>query len=258
MNYQVKNPKLIISQSPNKTGGKDFIVKNGNKRDMKIILILLICLVCPACTDKEMSAPFCEEINATEFKEIFDVPDDFSGPIKICSPNGKIQIKGLLKKGMRTGLWLEYFNDQLIEQSHFKEGELHGRYESYYQNGQKKKDLHYYNGKLDKSYMSFYQNGQLEVEAYYVNGELDKNYQSYFENGQLKLKTQYLDRKLHGKNIHFYENGQTKIDYNYINGKLNGDCLLYNIKGRLQRKENYKNGILKKCKGKGCEPNQYR
>jgi hypothetical protein len=31
MNYQVKNPKLIISQSPNKTGGKDFILKNGTK-----------------------------------------------------------------------------------------------------------------------------------------------------------------------------------------------------------------------------------
>jgi antitoxin component YwqK of YwqJK toxin-antitoxin module len=61
-------------------------------------------------------------------------------------------------------------------------------------------------------YTSYYENGQVNVDTTYKNNKIHGKYVSYYENGQLREDTTYQNSRICGRHIEYYENGQMWID----------------------------------------------
>ena len=139
----------------------------------------------------------------------------------------KDEYKQLIKKEkyFNDGRHLEYFENKKRQakfELHVINGERHGSYKSYYENGQIKIYSNYINGVLDGSYRHYYENGQIELDCNYINGELDGIYKSYYENGQIKLDCNGKNGEIEGVYKSYYESGNLKNQFNYKNGSKVG------------------------------------
>ncbi|OHD19685.1 MAG: hypothetical protein A2086_01685 [Spirochaetes bacterium GWD1_27_9] len=103
----------------------------------------------------------------------------------------------------------------------FKNGRFHGKYQSYYDNGQLQLNCTYNNGLEDGKYTQYYENGQIQVDATFKKGEMEGKYTFYFDNGNKYLEAFYKD------------------------SKEDGDQFMYSLEGDLQLKLDFKQGISK-------------
>lgn len=102
----------------------------------------------------------------------------------------------------------------------YEDGELHGPYNSYYEN-------------------SFNQSSNLQISRCYKHGVLDGDYFSYSAEGQMLLATSFKDGKLHGDYLAFFDNGNQFCERHYNNGELVGVHKEWNRKGKLFFEKNY-------------------
>ncbi len=120
-----------------------------------------------------------------------------------------------------------------------------GKVVSYHENGQIKKSETYKNGNPHGPYKSYYENGQL-----WQSGNKDKrgrihgSYKRYYENGQLECSVNIKNFKKVGLSEIYYENGQLKSSCNYKDGELDGLFERYDKNGQLKSSQNYKDGKL--------------
>lgn len=80
---------------------------------------------------------------------------------------------------------LYYPNGQIQQEGEFKDGRRHGKWISYFENGNKWSLNSYDIGNLDGEYKTWYENGELNVEGYYTNGQPSGNWKYFDENGNL-------------------------------------------------------------------------
>jgi antitoxin component YwqK of YwqJK toxin-antitoxin module len=94
-------------------------------------------------------------------------------------------------------------------------GKNHGKYTSYYKNGQIRVDIAYQNGKRHGKYIEYYENGQLCINTTYQNDQMHGKYIKYYESGKIQINTTYQNGKRHGKYTSHYKNGQICEDLTY-------------------------------------------
>ena len=83
--------------------------------------------------------------------------------------------------------------------------------EEYWSNGQLKSRINYnVNGQWHGSYEAWYQNGQQVVKSNCVNGQLHGSYETWYEDGQQWSKSNYVNDQWHGSYETWHENGQQK------------------------------------------------
>ena len=70
----------------------------------------------------------------------------------------------------------------------YKNNELHGLLESYYENGKPHTKVMYVNNDRNGLYLEWHSNGQLRAECEYVNGKKDGSYRKWYANGELRSK----------------------------------------------------------------------
>ena len=180
---------------------------------MKTLFLVALFLTLPALVSAEtISFDDLVERNDLYYKKFSDVP--FTGKV-----DGRIQ--GIIKRGKRQGLWLEYHeNGQLRRKENYKDGKLHGLAEKYHENGQLESKGNYNDGKLHGLTEWYYKNGQLEAKANYKDGKRHGLVEVYRENGQLWWKENYKDGLEHGLYEWYYKNGQLAEKGNYKGGKV--------------------------------------
>jgi hypothetical protein len=138
--------------------------------------------------------------------------------IKLTITQVKNEYKHLIKKEkyLNDGRHVEYYfsnkrkPQQVKFELHIIDGQRHGTYKSYFENGQKSKDCKYEKDKL--------------------HGE----HKEYHVNGALKLQTHYKEGIQYGETKSFYNNGNKYREFNLINNEYEGEI-----------KEYFKNGNLK-------------
>jgi antitoxin component YwqK of YwqJK toxin-antitoxin module len=138
----------------------------------------------------------------------------------------KRTFRGNKKVINKNGLNKEYNHSGDLSKFYFKKnGDLHGIYKVYFNDGKTLRMLsNYNNGELHGSYEEFAWSGVLTEESVVTK-------ESNYNNG-----------KLHGSYKEFDRSGVETKEFNYNNGKLHGS---YSIKEGFHRKEaNYKNGKL--------------
>ena len=147
------------------------------------------------------------------------------------------------KDGEQHGLWLAYHeNGQLEWKGTYKDGKEHGPHEVYYESGQLRKTGAYKDGHQDGPWLAYHENGQLECKLACKDGEVQGPSEEYYENGQLKSKGIFKDGKLHGPSENYYENGQLKSKGVFKNLKHDGLWEWYHENGQLHLEATFKDG----------------
>jgi len=149
--------------------------------------------------------------------------------------------------GERHGPAWSHYNDngQLLDTANYKDGELDGPIEIYYENGQLQTMRNYGAGEYQGPLEIYYENGQLRLKNNYKDGELDGPFEIYYENGQLERRGTYLMGEGDGLAEHYYENGQLSGRSSYKDGELDGPGEWYYENGQLEVKGTFNMG--QKC-----------
>lgn len=92
------------------------------------------------------------------------------------------------------------------------------------------------NGELHGDYIEFYEDGNISYKITYENGIRQGKSITYLENGKIIGETNYIDGKKEGKSLETLK-GMIQKKVNYKNNKIDGDMFLYYPSGKLLQKE---------------------
>jgi antitoxin component YwqK of YwqJK toxin-antitoxin module len=107
--------------------------------------------------------------------------------------------------------------------------------QEFYANGQKRLEFTLSNGK----YEYWYESGNKMYKCFYTDGKRVGRYEAWYENGQKSCECTYSDGKLNGRYEAWYENGQKRYDWTYSDGKFHGKYQEWDEQGKLIKNEYY-------------------
>lgn len=111
-------------------------------------------------------------------------------------------------------------NGDITEYTIDKEGDKQGEYIVKKQTGEVISQSHYVNGLLHGSHKTWYLNGKLECECNCFRNRIEGEYKSWYENGQMMEHSLYVDGLKDGMSKQWDINGELKHNRLYIKG----DC----------------------------------
>jgi len=144
------------------------------KRQIKIFCALVLIPAIISCGGGEKQKPVDDEKDTTI--KTNDVPVDpnagmSEGMNEIKYPSGQLKMKGEIVQGERHGLWT-----------------------SYYENGLKWSEDSYNLGARDGKCVSFYGNGQVRYIGYYTNNVKSGKWDFFDEQGNLTKSENFSDQ----------------------------------------------------------------
>ncbi|PKV75292.1 toxin-antitoxin system YwqK family antitoxin [Pontibacter ramchanderi] len=147
------------------------------------------------------------------------------------------QITVIKKAGVydpNNGKKTSYHEDGEIEAEYtLKDGELHGAFKSYYDNGQLQKQGNYLNGKGNGKFVEFDEDGDKTAEYTMLNGEVH-GLAKIYEGGLLSEEKEYVNGVQTGNFIDYYYDSETekptiKVVGSTIDGKKSGKWTSYYV-----------------------------
>ena len=158
---------------------------------------------------------------------------------------GNISCEETFEDGVEVGLRLSYHSNGQLRSEYYPnknyKPEITER--SWYENGQINEVTHHKNGKSDGKWQKFYENG---------NKDWEKNYKNKIEHGPMifwhedtqekKSEANYVKGELSGNNILFWENGLKKQQGAFVNGKEDGTFTYYSPDNKDSSELTYENG----------------
>jgi antitoxin component YwqK of YwqJK toxin-antitoxin module len=94
-----------------------------------------------------------------------------------------------------------------------------GKYQSWYDNGNKRNACTYVNGKLDGVCEKWCENGTKYHSATYANSARNGVSYEWYWNGKARVVANYKDGKRHGEYRSWYPNGEQHIIADYVAGR---------------------------------------
>jgi len=124
-----------------------------------------------------------------------DPSGDFMFHVTDYYLTGQVQMTGTyrsIRPDHREGTFTWFTPDgQKQQECNYKNNQLHGSYQEWFDNGQNKTRQNFNEGFLDGPYKSWRQDGTMQLDAQYSKGELHGFFISYYSNGQLARKELY-------------------------------------------------------------------
>lgn len=140
------------------------------------IIVAFILSTDPLPYKDKVNIIYLDKINDSFFIDL----KPFTGFTYTNFPDGKINYKGALRKGLKVGTWKHYYPDgELKKQSKFINGKLDGKSTSYFKNGEKAEELNYLNNHRHGSFMQWDVDGNLLIEGSYNNGFKNETWFTY-------------------------------------------------------------------------------
>ena len=131
-----------------------------------------------------------------------------------------------------------YDNGQLKIETSTKDGERHGEFIRYYEDGKIKETGTYVNGTKEGPAVFYWPSGSRE-ERTYVNDTKEGPSVYYWPSGSREERT-YVNGTKEGPAVYYYAEGDRE-EYTYVNGKLEGPSVYYWSDGDRQERT-YVNG----------------
>jgi hypothetical protein len=100
-----------------------------------------------------------------------------------------------------------------------KEGETHGKWTEFYEDGSKKAESYSLSGKAHGPYIGWFKNGQKKTELTYVNGEKHGIHTEWYEDGKKAASTPNVNGKLHGTLITWDDKGKEIVSIRFRQGQ---------------------------------------
>lgn len=169
--------------------------------------------------------------------------------------NGSLRAKGSYLNNMKTGEWVYFHENGVLEQqgTYNEEGKPIGKWIWNYDNGSLWREEFFINGLRDGLVTEFDRFGNIisegeyfegleegkwiynlenhRIEGTYSAGMRNGIWQHFYPNGQLSFEGQFISDNPNGKHIYYWEDGKKKDEENYINGRKEGDWIRYNEDG---------------------------
>lgn len=180
--------------------------------------------------------------------EYFLIDDMLEGPYIEWYASGKVAKKLNYKNGDLEGLQEEYYDGshgkpKLKLSVTYKDAEKQGLYEEWTDNGTPKASIYYDKGKKVGDALTWHLNGQKKTKTTYLNDSFDGPYQEWNEQGTLILETSYLQGKENGNRTEWHENGTLKSKATFQNGVLHGTLEEFHPNGQKSECGLFENGI---------------
>jgi len=140
---------------------------------------------------------FCQTVNSqivrVENAKYFDTDHNlFNGVYRETYDNGNIKLEMHLKDGEQDSTTTIYFEDGTInEVRSYKNGLMHGKWETYNSKGQKIAEAWYRNDKKDGIWRIWDEKGILRYEMFYSNGNKIGTWKMFNENVELVKDKSY-------------------------------------------------------------------
>lgn len=99
------------------------------------------------------------------------VKGEFNGPYFEFDGFGRMALRANYKNNKFHGSVAKFLNGDLIQESNYKDGVLHGIYKEYDRYGGIQKEINYKNGKLDGPFRYYDEKGKITLEYNYKNGQ---------------------------------------------------------------------------------------
>ena len=176
--------------------------------------------------------------------------------------NGRTESKGNFLDAKKTGEWRYYnTNEKLDAIANYSQGELAGKYGSYYPSGQLKSTGNYLSGGKTKEWVDYHYNGRIKSRGNYSKGEKQGKWKYYeedepideaeqsellFKDSYSRLKeTLFIEDDDDGEQKTYYDNGTVKsTGYLDENGEKTGEWKTYHENGQTFKTELFKDGKL--------------
>lgn len=146
--------------------------------------------------------------------------DNFA-EVTFYTETGKLLSKGKMQGKERVGKWVYFHKDgkTILQEEFYVNGQLEGKYTTYFKNKKPTIEANYKNGQLDGSYKRYSVRGHVYQDLNYKNGMLDGKV-AYYDRltGDLIKKGQYKEDKKVGAWEYFYKGEFIEaIDYSSKN-----------------------------------------
>ena len=114
---------------------------------------------------------------------------------------------------------------QYRSQGKIKNGKYHGKWTSWYDNGQKEFEGIFKDGIPYNNIFRWSKDGQITGEMNLIDGNQIGSLYTYYDNGQLQSEEHYKNDESDGKFSWWYENGQIELEVIFKEGEcISGDC----------------------------------
>lgn len=138
--------------------------------------------------------------------------------------NGNVQFEQEYSEGNLQGtrfVWFEDKHQKIIGK--YVNGKRHGEYKRWcnynFEEYNLVESINYYDDRPHGRYQTWYCNGNIEERRTYVYGNRDGVSIEYYFNGQIKERTNYLGGEKHGKSEGWFEDGEVSWIREYRNGE---------------------------------------
>ena len=144
--------------------------------------------------------------------------------VTVFNMGGGVTAEGDYYKGIREGIWTEYYDGGLIKSTAgYINGQLQGQLIELDERGQLTSRSSYYMGELHGRYIK-YNRTRIKESKEYRNGVLHGLTELYYNDGKLMESSTYVEGLRHGKATWYDQDGNVTIEYMYENGEwLNED-----------------------------------
>ena len=192
----------------------------------------------------------------------------YSGNIEDTHENGQVSLKGKYEDGLKTGLFIKYYdNGQIKKSSTFFMGTEEGKVEEFHKNGNIKTSYKMIDGKINGLFKVFDEDGYLKIEQleFYKNNQSLIQYESHkliikeqgkefregkwYDKNNLRIMT-IIDEKTQklfsGEYVYINKKKYPLVFfYKFKNGKLNGKgYYFFFIVTPTTNKKEFKDGML--------------
>ena len=169
---------------------------------------------------------------------------DIVGATTDVYPNGKPKLyMPYSVNGELHGDYIEFYEDGKISYKiTYENGIRQGKSIGYLENGKIVEEKNYIDGKKEGKALETFE-GMIQMKANYKNNKIDGDMFLYYPSGKLLQKRSFINGKAEGELIEYYENGVVKEKAYFINDKQEKEHLFYDEKGNLIKTEIYKNGV---------------
>lgn len=176
------------------------------------------------------------EHDATAYEEDeADKIENAIGEDQLFAQIDTLGFKIVLEQELEDGLQKIYWEDSTTVkyEGNIKNGNPHGLWRSYYDDGSLMSAVNYDNGKVHGiGYFYYDKKGNIVMaEVNFENDKISGDYLKFYDSGSRMAKIQYKDGLKNGVSEYYHKNGNLKMTTKYKKGEKNEKSILYDQKG---------------------------
>ena len=145
-----------------------------------------------------------------------------------------------------SGIAIEYhkINKIKILEVKYLNGKKHGKYQSWFIDGEKKQSGNYLNGQFNGEFIGWYKSGRKKFIAQFLNDMGNGENIKWYRNGKRELVENWKNGEANGAFKRWFENGNIELDEYWVDNSENGEHKGWFLNGKKRFVKKFDKGKL--------------